>query len=241
MSKKQYEIFIKKTVRKCMNLLKKKEYELGITKADVDKAVEVTRVVDKNFCGATYGGAHVIQINLQYWQHSTKPGIETEYASFNNHPVIGQCEVSDIFDRLMITVAHEVAHHVQRRILPRVKRFKGLHQKPHGKGFKKIYFYLRRDLVNPAIKAKQAEQVEQPEPKKETKNERFKRLAEKRVNKLIKQMELLGNLSNKNNYSYTSEEVDAICEALRMELLTTKAKFRNANRKTPAFKLFLDS
>ena len=61
MSKKQHEIFIKKTVRKCMNLLKKKEYELGITKADVDKAVEVTRVVDKNFRGATYGGAHVIQ------------------------------------------------------------------------------------------------------------------------------------------------------------------------------------
>ena len=44
---------IKKMVRKCMNHLKKKEYELNITTADVDKAVAVTRIVNKS-ANATY-------------------------------------------------------------------------------------------------------------------------------------------------------------------------------------------
>ena len=109
-------------------------------------------------------------------------------------------------------------------------------RKPHGKGFKKVYHYLRRDLVNPTIEARmKPDQPEQPEPKKETKNERFKRLAEKRVNTLLDQLRLLGNLSNKNNYAYTAEEVDAICESLRAELLTTKKRFRPGKLKKAAF------
>ena len=42
---------IKSWVRKCMNLLKKKDYPLNITRSDVDYAVKVTRVVNKNFEG----------------------------------------------------------------------------------------------------------------------------------------------------------------------------------------------
>ena len=58
---KQQEKQIKQMVRKCMNHLKKKDYELDINKADVDHALRVTRVVHKNRNGATYGGRHVIQ------------------------------------------------------------------------------------------------------------------------------------------------------------------------------------
>ena len=38
---------VERMVRACMNQLKKKEYELGITKADVDTAVRVLEVIDK--------------------------------------------------------------------------------------------------------------------------------------------------------------------------------------------------
>ena len=73
------KVKVERMVRKCMNVLKKKEYELDLTKSDVDRAVKVTRLVDKEWCnGATYGGRNVIQINLSYWQHSDKPHYERE-------------------------------------------------------------------------------------------------------------------------------------------------------------------
>ena len=40
---KQQEKQIKQCIRKCMNHLKKKDYELDINKADVDHALWVTR------------------------------------------------------------------------------------------------------------------------------------------------------------------------------------------------------
>ena len=42
---------IKSMVRKCMNHLKKKEYELDITKYDVDKAVDVTKIINTKSAG----------------------------------------------------------------------------------------------------------------------------------------------------------------------------------------------
>tara|TARA_R100001129_G_scaffold186671_1_gene180299 strand:+ start:1056 stop:1625 length:570 start_codon:yes stop_codon:yes gene_type:complete len=150
---------IKSWVRKCMNLLKKKDYPLNITRSDVDYAVKVTRVVNKNFEGATYGGLYQIQINLNYWQHRNGAGIEEEYAAFANNPVYGDRQVTDVDDRLLITVAHEVAHHVQYRIMQADHRIKrSVWKKPHGDGFQRIYRWLRQDLVNPIIDAKIAEQ-----------------------------------------------------------------------------------
>lgn len=43
---------------------------------------------------------------------------------------------------------------------------------------------------------------------KEPKDERFIRLAEARVNKIIKMVRLLGNLSGSSNYSYTDSQVE---------------------------------
>ena len=39
------------------------------------------------------------------------------------------------------------------------------------------------------------------------KAEKFKALAEKRVNNAIKQLQLIGNLSNTSSYEYTDEQV----------------------------------
>ena len=53
---------------------------------------------------------------------------------------------------------------------------------------------------------------------KEPKDERFIRLAEARVNKIIKMVHLLGNLSWSSNYSYTQRQVEQIFTALQTEL-----------------------
>ena len=47
---------------------------------------------------------------------------------------------------------------------------------------------------------------------------RFERLAERRVTEAIKKMRLIGNLSNRHNYSYTDEHVKQILEALEADL-----------------------
>ncbi len=58
------------------------------------------------------------------------------------------------------------------------------------------------------------------------KGSRFERLAERRVTEVLKKMRLIGNLSNKRNYSYTEEQVRQIVEALETELRQLKGKFR---------------
>ena len=57
--------------------------------------------------------------------------------------------------------------------------------------------------------------------------ERFVRLAESRVTKAIKAMRLVGNLSNKNNYSYTNEDVQKITSALERELRNLRRRFED--------------
>jgi hypothetical protein len=59
----------------------------------------------------------------------------------------------------------------------------------------------------------------------ETKHDRFKRLAESRVNNAIKQLELIGNLSNLNNYEYTQDEVKKIIKVLKNSLDLIEKKF----------------
>ncbi|OLF85746.1 hypothetical protein AWH63_01915 [Marinobacter sp. C18] len=59
----------------------------------------------------------------------------------------------------------------------------------------------------------------------ETSREKFVRLAESRVNNLVKTMRLLGNLSNKSNYSYTERDVEKMFRTLERELKDAKARF----------------
>lgn len=62
--------------------------------------------------------------------------------------------------------------------------------------------------------------------KKETKNLRFKRVASKRVNKIIENFRLLGHCSNQNNYAYTQKQVDKIFTAILNSVTDTQKKFQ---------------
>lgn len=53
---------------------------------------------------------------------------------------------------------------------------------------------------------------------KESKEDRFCRVAEARVNKIIKMMRLLGNCSNNAVYAFSPEQVEQIFETLQFEL-----------------------
>ena len=57
--------------------------------------------------------------------------------------------------------------------------------------------------------------------------DKFKSLANARVNKAIKTMRLIGNLSNKSHYQYDSKQAKKIIDALQLELNTIKSKFSN--------------
>ena len=56
---------------------------------------------------------------------------------------------------------------------------------------------------------------------------KFVELAEKRVSKAIKDIRLIGNLSNKSNYSYGAEDVKKIIRALDLEVKKLKQRFEN--------------
>jgi len=60
---------------------------------------------------------------------------------------------------------------------------------------------------------------------------KFRDLAEKRVNNAIKQIQLIGNLSNKYNYEYTEEEVKKIINALKAEIRNLEIKFELSSNK----------
>ncbi|MDB3981796.1 hypothetical protein N9410_00885 [Methylophilaceae bacterium] len=60
---------------------------------------------------------------------------------------------------------------------------------------------------------------------------KFKELAEKRVNKAINLIRLVGNLSNSNNYSYSKDDVAKVVTALDDEIQTVKKKFAIELRK----------
>lgn len=62
----------------------------------------------------------------------------------------------------------------------------------------------------------------------ETKHDKFKRLAEKRVNDIIDKLRLVGNLSNRQQYDYSDEEVSELFEAIRDALKRSESTFNNS-------------
>jgi ABC-type Fe3+-hydroxamate transport system substrate-binding protein len=67
---------------------------------------------------------------------------------------------------------------------------------------------------------------------------KFVELAEKRVSRAIKDIRLIGNLSNKSNYSYTDEDVKKIVKALDAEVKRLKQRFdSHGNHDEIVFKL----
>lgn len=69
--------------------------------------------------------------------------------------------------------------------------------------------------------------------------DRFIFLAELRTKRTIKDIRLLGNLSNKSNYSYDIEDVTKIFRVLDNELKSAKKRFMDSSRSSASinFKL----
>ncbi len=59
----------------------------------------------------------------------------------------------------------------------------------------------------------------------------FKRIAEKRTNKIIESISKLQNLTNTYFYEYTDEQIEAIFEAIQEELDNQKKIFEDNKKK----------
>ena len=64
--------------------------------------------------------------------------------------------------------------------------------------------------------------------KRESDRKKFVDLAEKRVSKTLKDIKLIGNLSNKSNYSYTKTDSDKIYKALKKAIDEMKLRFESS-------------
>lgn len=60
------------------------------------------------------------------------------------------------------------------------------------------------------------------------KREKFVELAEARVNKALKDMQLIGNLSNRSAYEYSEADVRKIFSALQRGLDAAKSRFNRS-------------
>ncbi len=52
------------------------------------------------------------------------------------------------------------------------------------------------------------------------------RLAEARTTRVLRDLELLGNLSNRSNYTYAGEDVDRIFKAVTQKMKEAENRFR---------------
>ena len=70
------------------------------------------------------------------------------------------------------------------------------------------------------------------EPLIKSKDERFKNVASRRVQNILNQMRLLRNCANKNNYSYTDEQVNKIFRTIEEEWKHVKTEFTKHKSKS---------
>jgi len=70
----------------------------------------------------------------------------------------------------------------------------------------------------------------------EDRRARFKRIAENRTNRILKNVRLLGNCSNKSAYDYDEEDIKKIFNEINKALKEAKAKFK-FNKKKDKFSL----
>lgn len=70
------------------------------------------------------------------------------------------------------------------------------------------------------------------------KRKKFEDIAIRRVNKVIKEIRLIGNLSNRSSYEYSEEDVKKIVKALQREVDAVKARFEGPGKGAdPVFSL----
>lgn len=70
------------------------------------------------------------------------------------------------------------------------------------------------------------------------KRDKFVKLAEARVSKALKELQLIGNLSNRSAYDYNEEDVKQIFRALQKALDAAKSRFSEPGAASnPTFRL----
>lgn len=73
---------------------------------------------------------------------------------------------------------------------------------------------------------------------KNNKREKFVRLAQARVERAIKNLRLIGNLSNRSNYEYSDADIAKIMTVLESELRELRTRFKTGYTKNEiTFKL----
>ena len=66
----------------------------------------------------------------------------------------------------------------------------------------------------------------------ETPEERFKRLAISRTNAVLDKLRILGNLSNRQLYDYSEEDVEKIFSAINKQAKEIRAKFGSSKQRS---------
>ena len=72
------------------------------------------------------------------------------------------------------------------------------------------------------------------------KTAKFIELAEKRTQRIINNLELIGNLSNRRNYTYTEDQYEKIFKAVKRALRESEEKFIDANRERESVQFSLN-
>jgi hypothetical protein len=67
----------------------------------------------------------------------------------------------------------------------------------------------------------------------EAKRKRFINMAEKRTNRLLNDLRLLGNTSNKSLYKYERSDVEKIFEEIEKKVTEVKGKFYSGKQSRP--------
>jgi hypothetical protein len=65
----------------------------------------------------------------------------------------------------------------------------------------------------------------------ESRRSRFRRLANKRVNNLMSQIRVLGNLSNKSYYDFRDDDIRKMFKVIDEQIRVTKSKFKAGSHK----------
>ena len=65
-----------------------------------------------------------------------------------------------------------------------------------------------------------------------SKRERFIEIAGKRTNRIIDDLHLLGNCSNRNNYEYADEDIKKMFNAIEEALREAKSRYGKTKGKT---------
>lgn len=71
----------------------------------------------------------------------------------------------------------------------------------------------------------------------ETKRDRFVRIAERRVNKILVDLESLGKCANRRNYQYTDSDVRKIFREIEKKLRETRDLYKSSTNNNNRFRL----